>query len=53
MLDSWSVNNNHSASKQIEFNPVMPYGGDRINQFSNTNVGREEYAKYGWLFGGR
>jgi hypothetical protein len=31
----------------------MPYGGDRINQFSNTNVGREEYAKYGWLFGGR
>ena len=53
MLDSWSVSNNHSASKQIEFNPVMPYGGDRINQFSNTNVGREEYAKYGWLFGGR
>jgi len=53
MLDSWSVNNNQSASKQIEFNPVIPYGGDRINQFSNTNVGREEYAKYGWLFGGR
>lgn len=53
MLDSWSVNNNHSASKQIEFNPVIPYGGERINQFSNTNVGREEYAKYGWLFGGR
>ena len=53
MLDSWSVNNNHSASKQIEFNPVIPYGGDRINQFPNTNVGREEYAKYGWLFGGR
>jgi len=53
MLDSWSVNNNHSASKQIEFNPVIPYGTERTNQFSNSNVGREEYAKYGWLFGGR
>jgi hypothetical protein len=53
MLDSWSVNNNQSVSRQIEFNPVIPYGGERTNQFSNSNVGREEYMKYGWLFGGR
>jgi hypothetical protein len=53
MLDSWSVNNDHSSSRQIEFNPVIPYGTERTNQFSNSNVGREEYAKYGWLFGGR
>jgi len=53
MLDSWSVNNDHSSSRQIEFNPVIPYGAERTNQFSNSNVGREEYAKYGWLFGGR
>jgi hypothetical protein len=53
MLDSWSVNSNHSSSRQIEFNPVIPYGTERTNQFSNSNVGREEYAKYGWLFGGR
>jgi hypothetical protein len=53
MLDSWSVSNNQSVNKQIEFNPVIPYGGERTNQFSNSNVGREEYAKYGWLFGGR
>ena len=53
MLDSWSVNSNQSVTKQIEFNPVMPYGGERTNQFSNSNVSREEYAKFGWLFGGR
>ena len=27
--------------------------GERTKQFSNSKVGREEYAKYGWLFGGR
>jgi len=53
MINSWSISNNESVSKGIEFNPVIPYGGERINQFSNSNVGREEYAKYGWLFGGR
>ena len=53
MLDSWSVNSNQSVTKQMEFNPVMPYGGERNNQFSNNNVSREEYAKFGWLFGGR
>jgi hypothetical protein len=53
MINSWAVSNNESVGKEIEFNPVIPYGGERINQFSNSNVGREEYAKYGWLFGGR
>jgi len=53
MINSWAVTNNESVGKEIEFNPVIPYGGERINQFSNSNVGREEYAKYGWLFGGR
>jgi hypothetical protein len=53
MINSWAVSNNESVGKEIEFNPVIPYGGERINQFSNSNVGREEYAKYGWLFGNR
>jgi len=53
MINSWAVTNNESVGKEIEFNPVIPYGGERINQFSNSNVGREEYAKYGWLFGNR
>jgi hypothetical protein len=52
MLESWSVNNNETAAKQIDFNPVIPFGHDRINQ-RNQNVTREDYMKYSWLFGGR
>ena len=50
MLESWSVANNENASKQLDFNPVIPYGHDRLNQ-RNQNVTREDYEKYGWLFG--
>ncbi len=50
MLESWSVSNNENVSKQIEFNPVIPFGHDRMNQ-RNQNVTREDYEKYGWLFG--
>jgi len=52
MLESWSVSNNEEVNKQIEFNPVIPYGHDRINQ-RNQNVSKEDYMKYSWLFGGR
>jgi len=50
MLNSWSVSNNENMGKQLEFNPVIPYGQERINQ-RNQNVGKEEYMKYSWLFG--
>jgi len=50
MLESWSVANNENASKQLDFNPVIPYGHDRLNQ-RNQNVTREDYEKYSWLFG--
>jgi hypothetical protein len=52
MLESWSVSNNEEATKQIDFNPVIPYGHERINQ-RNQNVSKEDYMKYSWLFGGR
>ena len=52
MLESWSVNNNETAAKQIDFNPVIPFEHDRINQ-RNQNITREDYMKYSWLFGGR
>jgi len=50
MLNSWSVSENESMSKQLEFNPVIPYGHDRVNQ-RNQNVTKEDYMKYSWLFG--
>jgi hypothetical protein len=53
MIDSWSVNNNEHVTNTISFNPVIPHYNERKGQFSNGNIGREEYIKYGWLFGGR
>jgi hypothetical protein len=52
MLESWSVSNNEEVTKQIDFNPVIPFGNERINQ-RNQNVSKEDYMKYSWLFGGR
>jgi hypothetical protein len=53
MLNSWSVNNNESIKENINFNPVIPHYQDRINQFNSQQVSREDYQKYGWLFGVR
>jgi hypothetical protein len=52
MLNSWSVSDNENASKQLEFNPVIPYGHDRMNT-RNQNITKEDYMKYSWLFGKR
>jgi hypothetical protein len=52
MLESWAVTNNENMSKQLEFNPVIPYGHDRINQ-RNQHATKDDYMKYSWLFGGR
>jgi hypothetical protein len=53
MLDSWSVSNNENISKQVEFNPVMPYYQENINRNNQQQISREDYMKYSWLFGGR
>ena len=51
MIESWSVNNNNSVSKNIEFNPVLPNYNDSMNQNNNSNMSKEDYMKYSWLFG--
>jgi hypothetical protein len=53
MIDSWSVNNNDAIKENINFDPVIPHYQDRINQFNSQQVSREDYQKYGWLFGVR
>jgi hypothetical protein len=53
MLDSWSVSNNETVKEQINFDPVIPHYQDRINQFNSQQISREDYQKYGWLFGVR
>jgi hypothetical protein len=53
MLDSWSVNNNEAIKESINFDPVIPMYQNRVNQFNGQQVSKDDYAKYGWLFGVR
>jgi hypothetical protein len=53
MLNSWSVSNNEVIGKQIEFNPVIPVYSERGNNLNNGANSRDDYMKYGWLFGQR
>ena len=52
MLDSWSVAENDNVSKSISQNTFVPsyvVGG----QSNPMEYSREDYMKYGWLFGSR
>jgi len=53
MIDSWSVSNNENVSQQIAFNPVMPNVNQKRDEFGRERISREDYMKYGWLFGAR
>ena len=53
MLNSWSVSSNENVMKEISFNPVLPVLQERINQHQGQNLAKEDYMKYGWLFGKR
>ena len=55
MLESWTVNSNESVAREVQFNPVMSNmsaNNDRYNLNKNQAT-KEDYIKYGWLFGGR
>jgi hypothetical protein len=50
MLESWTVNDNTSIKKDIDFNPVIPNTNfDR--RLNNNEISRKDYEQYGWLFG--
>ena len=52
MLESWAIVSNESVGKQIYFDPVLPNMNVQNERF-NRNVGpmKDDYIKYGWLFG--
>ena len=54
MIDSWAVVNNDSVGKEAQFNPTIP--NDNLLReragFQNNGPTRDDYQKYGWLFGG-
>ena len=51
MLNSWSVENNESPKEVIDFNPFIPHYQNNQNNLHGQNVSKEDYMKYGWLFG--
>ena len=52
MLESWSVNNNDAARQNLDFNPNIPSYGNRQNPYGQQQqLSRDDYQKYGWLFG--
>jgi hypothetical protein len=52
MIESWTVTSNESVKDIISFNPTMPNIGYDSRRDSSA-PSRGDYAKYGWLFGGR
>jgi hypothetical protein len=52
MIDSWSVSNNNTSNKKLEFNPVIPNMHQNIDMNQHRqSVSKDDYIKYGWLFG--
>ena len=54
MIESWTVSNNESVGKDIQFNPALP-NMNAVSHRHNINSGpsKDDYIKYNWLFGGR
>jgi hypothetical protein len=52
MLNSWSVSTNETVTNKLSFNPVIPVYNERQST-SNNSYTKEDYMKYGWLFGHR
>lgn len=53
MINSWTIQSDDTSSKSVAFNPQIPNFTSRY-QDPNLNSGpsRDDYMKYGWLFGG-
>jgi hypothetical protein len=54
MLESWTVVNDESSKRQSHFDPVIPNNNVRNDMWSrDSGPSKDDYIKYGWLFGGR
>ena len=50
MINSWTVTENESVKEIINFNPYIPTGPNQ-NHNRNNEASKNDYIKYGWLFG--
>jgi hypothetical protein len=53
MINSWATTVNENKNSSDFFNPLVPQGNQKMGYFPSQGPGKEEYQKYGWLFGGR
>jgi hypothetical protein len=54
MIESWAIVNNESVRKETHFDPVIPNQNvlkERMG-LHNNGPSKDDYQKYGWLFGG-
>ena len=54
LINSWAVVNNEAVGKETHFDPVIP-NQNVINErygLNNNGASKQDYQKYGWLFGG-
>jgi len=52
MINSWSTAVNENKNSSEFFNPLVPQMG-RNSMGHNRSTSKEDYQKYGWLFGAR
>ena len=52
MIDSWHTERSENKMRSDFFNPTIPVAGNHNPRFINE-ASKEDYRKYGWLFGGR
>jgi hypothetical protein len=52
MLNSWSTVMNENKNTSDFFNPLVPQMG-RDPNLTNNGASKEDYQKYGWLFGSK
>lgn len=52
MIDSWHTERSENKMRSDFFNPTIPVAGNHNPRYINE-ASKEDYKKYGWLFGGR
>jgi len=52
MINSWATAVNENKNSSDFFNPLVPQGNQKMGHFPSEGPGKEDYQKYGWLFGG-
>lgn len=53
MINSWATTINENKNTSDFFNPLVPQGNTKTGHYPSQGPGKEDYQKYGWLFGGK